>query len=278
MKVRIKEPSNCLYCVVREALDALAISDKLIFTHSLYTALKAGQLLTSCDCSLQAEVSAQLPVNLKLTHPRNLPRRSLQSREGQAAMIHAIAHIEYNAINLALDAVYRYRDMPADYYIDWLRVADEEAHHFSLLAERLADLGYEYGDFPAHTGLWDMAQKTAAHALHRMALVPRAMEARGLDVTPGIMRRFEQIKDDKTVAALRIIQEEEVGHVEIGTKWFHYLCRQQNKNPQVTWMELYDHYLGGIVRPPLNLQARELAGFSAGELKQLEERCTQKKH
>ncbi|MEJ2654165.1 MAG: ferritin-like domain-containing protein [Acidihalobacter sp.] len=149
-----------------------------------------------------------------------MPRRGLGTREGRAALVHAVAHIEFNAINLALDAVYRFRSLPRAYYDDWLRVADEEARHFMLLADRLTDFGMRYGDLPAHNGLWEMAVKTADDWLLRMALVPRVLEARGLDVTPGMIERLRQAGDMETVAALEVILREEVGHVAIGSRWF----------------------------------------------------------
>ncbi|XLM22000.1 ferritin-like domain-containing protein, partial [Chromobacterium piscinae] len=136
------------------------------------------------------------------------------------ALLHAIAHIEFNAVNLALDAAWRFRDMPDGFVDDWLRVAAEEAGHFRLLQGRLAELGFSYGDFPAHDGLWTMCRKTDHDAMIRMALVPRVLEARGLDVTPGIQRRLAGIGDHASVAVLDIILRDEIGHVQIGNRWF----------------------------------------------------------
>lgn len=211
------------------------------------------------------------PPNPLLVSPRELPRRGFNTIEGRAALIHAVAHIEFNAINLAWDAVYRFRDMPPRYYDDWARVADEEAYHFSLLRERLRGLGYEYGDFTAHNGLWAMAQDTAHDVLVRMALVPRVLEARGLDVTPGMMARLSAAGDDETVALLEIILRDEIGHVEIGTRWFRWLCERRGMAPEPTFHELIARYLKGKIKGPFHRDARLQAGFSETELEVLEQ-------
>jgi uncharacterized ferritin-like protein (DUF455 family) len=210
------------------------------------------------------------PDKPNLVDPRKLPRRSINTSQGTAALLHAITHIEFNAINLALDAAYRFRQMPVAYYDDWLRVADEEANHFELLNARLNETGYCYGDFDAHNGLWDMAMCTAHDVLVRMALVPRVMEARGLDVTPGIIDRFKAIDDHKSVGVLEIIMREEVGHVEIGSHWFHYLCDQRNLPRERTYLDLMNQYAKGKVKPPLHREARLSAGFTESELEYLE--------
>jgi uncharacterized ferritin-like protein (DUF455 family) len=198
----------------------------------------------------------------------------LHTPEGHAALIHSIAHIEFNAINLALDAVYRFRDMPDAYYDDWLRVADEEAYHFQLMRDHLRSLGYDYGDFDAHNGLWEMAVKTAHDPLVRMALVPRVLEARGLDVTPGIMKKLADRGDEAAVAILEIIFRDEVGHVEIGSRWFRYLCEQRNVEPEATFRGLFEEYMGapvkGRAKSGLHRDARLAAGFSENELDYLE--------
>ena len=205
-----------------------------------------------------------------LVDPRKLPRRGFHTQQGRAALLHAITHIEFNAINLALDAVYRFRGLPRDYYNDWLSVAGEEAEHFELLHRRLQSLGYEYGDFEAHNGLWDMALRTAHDVLIRMALVPRVMEARGLDVTPGMIKRFESIDDQKSVDVLNVIMQDEVGHVEIGSKWFHYFCDQRRLPREQTYFDLMKQYAQGKVKPPLHWEARKAAGFSEQELQYIE--------
>jgi uncharacterized ferritin-like protein (DUF455 family) len=207
-----------------------------------------------------------------LVPPRALPRRKPTTLKGRAALIHALAHIELNAINLAWDAVYRFRGLPRTYYDDWVQVAGEEAHHFTLLMNHLGDLGWSYGDFPAHDGLWEMARDTADSPLHRMALVPRTLEARGLDVTPGIMQRLADAGDWRAVEILEVIQRDEVGHVAVGSRWFKYLCAQQAVDPQATYHALLDRYLRGQMRGPFNRQARLASGFSEQELDALEAR------
>ena len=185
-------------------------------------------------------------------------------------MLHSFAHIEFNAINLALDAVYRFRQMPEDFIDDWLQVAHEEARHFRLLDNYLNDLGSSYGEFDAHNGLWDMVCKTRHDVLHRMALVPRVMEARGLDVTPGLMERFSQNGDTRAVDILSIIYEEEIGHVRIGNKWYLYCCQQRNLEARATFRKLIEEYFGGQLRGPFNHAARLQAGFEEDELVALE--------
>jgi uncharacterized ferritin-like protein (DUF455 family) len=206
------------------------------------------------------------PAKPLLVEPSKLRHRRLGSEQGRAALVHAIAHIEFNAINLALDAAYRFRDMPRQYYLDWVSVAADEACHFKLLSGRLRSLGFNYGDFPAHNGLWEMAQHTADGCLKRMALVPRVLEARGLDVTPGMIERLKSAGDDETVRILRIILEEEVRHVEIGTYWFRICCDQRGLDPESTFLGLLQEYFGDTLRGPFNIPARLQAGFTQREM------------
>lgn len=205
------------------------------------------------------------PVKPDLVAPRELAHRGLGTLVGRVALIHAVAHIEFNAINLALDAVYRFRDLPPDYYVDWLTVAAEEARHFSLLQQRLLQLGSGYGELPAHNGLWEAACATADSCLTRMALVPRVLEARGLDVTPGMIERLTRVGDHETVAILEVILEEEVGHVATGTHWFHYCCERAGVEPEATFLDLVQRHSAASVRPPFNLGARQRAGFGPVE-------------
>jgi len=209
------------------------------------------------------------PAKPVLVAPRDVPRRAMHTAEGRAAMVHAMAHIEFNAINLALDAVWRFPAMPDEYYADWLQVADEEAQHFTLLADHLATLGYTYGDFPAHNGLWDMADKTRQDVLARMALLPRTLEARGLDVTPGMKARLVQAGDTAIAPIMDVILRDEVGHVAIGNRWFSWLCAQRGLAPVVTYAQLVQTYQGAPLRGPYNLEARRAAGFSEVELQAL---------
>jgi len=211
------------------------------------------------------------PERPALVAPNQLTQRKLNSIDGRAALIHAVAHIEFNAINLAWDAVYRFPGMPAAYYRDWASVAVDEARHFALLAERLAQLGYAYGDFPAHNGLWQMALVTDHDPLIRMALVPRVLEARGLDVTPGMIDRLLKVGDTQTVAVLQVILAEEVRHVEIGSRWFAYLCRTRNLPAAETFLELVRSHPAARPRLPMNQVARLAAGFDAIELHALQQ-------
>lgn len=234
-----------------------------------------GELAWDDDFPVEPIGAPGRPDRPELVDPARVPRRRLGSAEGRAALVHAIAHIEFNAINLACDAVYRFRGLPDAFYGDWTRVAAEEAHHFSLLAGRLAQLGYAYGDFPAHNGLWELALRTADDPLLRMALVPRVMEARGLDVTPGMIERFAGIGDRETVAILELILRDEVGHVEAGSRWFGHLCAERGLEPESTYFALLEQHLPAGVRCPLHKEARRQAGFSEAELGRLEALCRQ---
>ncbi len=206
------------------------------------------------------------PATPALVSPFEVEHRSAHTREGRAALIHALAHIEFNAINLALDAVYRFRGLPRDYYGDWLQVAAEEAYHFQLLREHLRTLGHDYGDFPAHNGLWEMAVKTAHDALTRMALVPRVLEARGLDVSPTLVKKLQSAGDTRAVEILQIILRDEIGHVRIGNRWYGWLCAQRGLEPVATFRRLLEAYGTLRLRPPFYEQARREAGFSEREL------------
>ncbi|HEY8010096.1 MAG TPA: ferritin-like domain-containing protein [Rudaea sp.] len=212
------------------------------------------------------------PPRPHLVEPRALPRRGLGSVEGRAALVHAVAHIEFNAIDLAWDAVYRFRDMPPEYYRDWAAVAADETRHFCLLAARLAELGHVYGDFDAHNGLWEMAVKTSASCLARMAMVPRVLEARGLDVTPPMIARLRNVGDTRTVEILEVILREEVAHVAAGSRWFAWCCAREDIDPETTFARLIGEHAGGALKPPFNEAARRAAGFSSAELARLVEK------
>jgi len=209
------------------------------------------------------------PARPELVDASRVPRRRLGTEAGRAALVHAVAHIEFNAINLALDAAYRFRQMPLEYYRDWISVAADEAKHFQLLESRLDQLGSGYGAFPAHNGLWEMAGKTAHSCLVRMALVPRVLEARGLDVTPVMIEKLASVGDRETVAALDIILEEEVRHVAIGTRWYRYCCEQEGLPPLPTFVELLKQYYPRGLKGPFNLDARFEAGFTPREMEAL---------
>ena len=209
------------------------------------------------------------PASPPLVLPRALPRRDLGSREGHGAFVHAIAHIEFTAINLALDAIVRFPGMPRAFYSDWLRVAAEEATHYALLATHLGTLGWRYGDFDAHGGLWDVAERSAGDVLLRMALVPRVMEARGLDVTPGMIRRLEAIGDTAGARILERILEDEIGHVAVGSHWFRHVCEARDLDPEPTFERLVNEALGAARPGAVNRPARRAAGFSDDEIDRL---------
>lgn len=220
-----------------------------------------GQLLPCNAVPLQPG----RPLRPELVRPRDVPSRGLGSVEGRAALCHAVAHIEFNAINLALDAGLRFAGMPEAYYADWLSVAQDEARHFLMMRQRLNELGYGYGDFAAHNGLWEAAEKTGDDVLVRMACVPRVLEARGLDVTPNLIHRLREVRDFDTIAVLEVILAEEVRHVEIGTRWFRHCCALRALDPAPTFRRLLAEH-GIILRPPFNLEARGRAGFLPEEL------------
>ena len=206
------------------------------------------------------------PSKPELVPPLSVPKRKMDTVEGRLSLLHSLAHIEFNAMNLALDAIWRFADMPKQYYEDWLKVAKEEAYHFSLIESHLQSVGVAYGDFPAHNSLWEMVERTADAVIARMALVPRTMEARGLDAVPAIRDRFKQIKDDQVVEILEIILRDEVGHVLIGNEWFAFLCAKENLSPIKTYKELARAYCAPTLRGPFNLEARKKAGFTTEEL------------
>ena len=227
----------------------------------------AGILLASPESSPALPISdAGRPELPELVPPEALPRRDPRTEEGRAALAHALAHIEFTAINLALDAAYRFRELPERYHSDWLTVAAEEAQHFLLLQNHLYRLGHAYGDFPAHGGLWDMAVKTADDPLARMALVPRLLEARGLDATPPIRAKFKAAGDMEMVEILRRIERDEVTHVAIGDRWFRFLCSERRLSPESTFQQLVRQFRAPWPKPPFNVAARLTAGFSEAEL------------
>ena len=213
------------------------------------------------------------PARPALIEPAHVPQRSVHTPAGRAALIHAICHIEFNAINLALDAIWRFAGLPEAYYRDWLRVAVEEARHFSLLHEHLqTQLGQRYGDFAAHDGLWAMCEKTAGDITARMALVPRTLEARGLDATPLIQRKLRAVATPDALAAcniLDLILREEIGHVAVGNRWYRWLCQRQGLEPVAHYRLLARQHGAPRPRGPFNTAARQQAGFSDEELREL---------
>jgi len=206
------------------------------------------------------------PARPALVPPRLVGRRSMATVEGRAMLVHALAHIEFNAVNLALDAVWRFPGMPPEYYTDWLRVAGEEALHFTMLAGHLETLGHAYGDFSAHDSLWEMVAKTSGDVLARMALVPRTMEARGLDAIPPLRAKLAQAGDEAAARILDVLLRDEVGHVEIGNRWYFHLCAQRGLEPIATYDDLTLRYKAPVLRGPFNLEGRRAAGFLDEEL------------
>lgn len=260
-----------LYQVVEEALLESDPSRKCDRVAKLTALWHCGDLPKNQNSSILPIDEPGRPELPRLIDPRNLGKRTTANESGRLALVHAFTHIEFNAVNIALDAVYRFRQMPDQFVRDWLLVASEEAKHFSLLSQYLSDQGSCYGAFDAHNGLWDMVCKTRNDVLHRMALVPRVMEARGLDVTPGMIERFNNIGDQRAVEILKVIYTDEVGHVRIGNHWFHYLCEQRGLNSAKIFRELIEIYMQGKLRGPFNWPARLQAGFEESELAELEQ-------
>ena len=253
------------------ALEILAITDpktkvdrvKQLFDDCHHQCI---YLDVSADLSSQGLILPGRPQKPELVPPLTVPKRKMHTHEGRLSLLHSLAHIEFNAMNLALDAIWRFANMPTQYYVDWLRVSKEEAYHFNLIENHLQSAGVTYGDFPAHNSLWEMVERTTDAVIARMALVPRTMEARGLDAVPAIRDRFKQIKDHQVVEILEIILRDEVGHVLIGNQWFNFLCAKKNLSPIAAYKELARQYRAPVLRGPFNLEARKQAGFTAEEL------------
>lgn len=263
-----------IYVVLEQAI----ISDEILSKEKL-----TAQCLEYCS---QNEVSVPNDFVVKhfsvpsyasrctIVSPKDLPhRKDFESKEGLATLVHSIVHIEFSAIDLALDAVYRYPDMPMEYKIDWLEVASDEIRHFKMLEDLLGELGFTYGDFPVHSGLFDAANNTADNILDRMAIVPRYFEASGLDVSPQIIKKLENKRKlpavKKLIEVLHVIYEEEIDHVLKGDKWFKYLCRKEGKSEEVYFDILEKYALLDKHRPHVNVQARKDAGFTCKEIKRL---------
>ena len=258
--------------IQQAALHCLMASDpaqKSICVRRVQQAFASGELpLQHLDDVLPIPDPGR-PARPELVPRQQLATRGLGSLEGRLALAHALAHIEFNAINIALDAVYRFRDMPRAFYADWLQVAFEEAVHFELLRAYLNDYGKDYGDYPAHDDLWEMVRRTDDDVLIRMALVPRVLEARGLDVTPGLQRRLRAVGETRLVDILDVIYREEMGHVRIGTEWFRHLCLERGLDARVTFRELLQQYMSGRIRGPYDELGRMQAGFSEDEMMDL---------
>ena len=255
-----------------QALACLLIDDpaqKVAATMSLQKRWLAGELKLDTTVDITPLPVPGRPLKPELVDPKDVPRRNFSSLKGRLTLVHAIAHIEFNAINLALDAVYRFQQMPEQYYSDWCRVAAEEALHYTMLSDYLASHGVSYGDFPAHNGLWEMAVKTDFDVLVRMALVPRVLEARGLDVTPGMIKKLRPTGDTALIKCLEKIFDDEIGHVKIGTHWYKSLCAERQLDAGETFIQLIDRYMQGAKFGPFEKEARLEAGFTHEEMQAL---------
>jgi len=260
---------NSLFDCARQCLIEADVETTLALSEQMVARFSGQSPVVSGNDELDADLQPVFPEKPRLIDPDQLPHRGAGTVSGRVALIHAIVHIEYNAVHLAWDAIYRFREMPERFYQDWMKVAGEETRHFRLLQTRLKDLGYDYGDLDAHDGLWRIAHMTRHNPLVRMALVPRVLEARGLDVTPGMIRKLENAGDLQTADSLKIIYNDEIGHVEIGSHWFRYLCEKQGVEPEQTFYRLIDEYYREGLRGPYNEEARLQAGFSESELEWL---------
>ncbi len=252
----------------RVALDLLLIADpdeKARRTRAvdLDLPVRADEIISS-----SGEVPGK-PQRPELVPHTELKKRSVNTVAGRAALVHSLAHIEHNAVNLALDICWRFSDMPDRFYVEWMNVAREEALHFALLRDHLGLLGSRYGDMPAHNSLWDIAERTKDDIVARIALVPRTAEARGLDASPLIRSKLAAVGDHQGAAILDTILRDEIGHVAIGNRWFNWLCELHGLDPIEAYAELAKKYSAPRLRGPFNMQARLLAGFSPRELKLL---------
>lgn len=223
------------------------------------------QLMADAEVTCLSDAPGR-PQKPLLVDPKDLHARSVHTSEGLAALVHAVTHIEFNAINLALDVVWRFTGMPDSFYNGWLKVAQEEALHFQLLSNHLESLGFKYGDFVAHDGLWEMAQRTADDVLARMALVPRTLEARGLDACPAVKHKLASAGDQAGALIIDRILHDEIGHVAIGNYWYRWLCVERQLDPYQTYRQLSKMYRAPKLKGPFNLEARLAAGFDQVEL------------
>ena len=251
----------------RHALALLQMSDPATKAAAVRAAFDAGGWTIDCEATLAEPPGLPgRPERPRLVPPKDVPTRSPFTAEGRAALLHAIAHIEFNAINLALDAVWRFAGLPEDFYRDWFRVAAEESLHFTLLREHLATLAHDYGDFDAHDGLWIMTARTAHDIVARMALVPRTLEARGLDATPPLQAKLAKAGDARAVAILDVILRDEIGHVAIGNRWYRFVCERAGLDALAIYPGLVERYAAPTLRPPFHDAARRAAGFSEEEI------------
>ena len=259
-----------LYEQAKQALLLANPDHKLDFTLQLASHWDAGMLEWQEGEAPQLTLEPGRLDKPPIVGPSEVSKRKFGKQKGRAELVHALAHIELTAVNLALDSIYRYRDMPQAYYADWMQCAREESTHFFALRERLREMGYDYGDFPAHNELWKMAVTTADYMMDRMGIVHRVFEARALDVVPKAIEKFDQFNDPKMVKVLTMIANEEVGHVSSGTRWFHYRCAEKGVDPDQTFIDLLWKYMKEPLKGPFNYEARLKAGFTEKELRMME--------
>ncbi len=258
------------------ALSANDLDTKIKNTRSTAKAWFDGTLGVGSDIAHPPPDRPGRPARPHLVPPNRLKKRSIRSQRGRFALLHAIAHIELNAVDLAWDIVGRFahlhssqRPMPRSFYDGWVLVALEEAKHFSMLRERLNALDGDYGDLDAHDGLWEAAQTTDHELTARLAVVPLVLEARGLDMTPSMIAQMEEVGDQASADIFRVIYRDEQGHVAVGAKWFRFLCRREGREPAAAFQELVRTHFRGALKPPFNELARARAGLTSGFYKAL---------
>ena len=255
-----------------EALHALCLTDPGQKVQAVW-AIESGPDSLDSEQGLHVPEGVVIPGRPdrpELVGPFKVKQRSVHTEQGRAALIHSLAHIEFNAINLALDIIWRFPGMPSRFYDDWLTVAKEEAYHFSLLSNHLQGMGHAYGDFPAHDGLWEMAQRTEDNLLARLALVPRTLEARGLDASPVVRTKLANANDIEAAQIIDIILRDEIGHEAIGNKWYRHLCLENRLDPVAHYAEMARIYRAPRLKGPFNIEARIAAGFTERELEALQ--------
>jgi len=249
-----------------KALASTDLNKKLNQVKVIYESFKSHQMTIDSKVDIQHTYHLPgAPLTPQIVPPRLVEKRS-STEQGKLIFVHALAHIEFSAINLALDIIWRFKDLPDQFYSDWLQIAYEEHLHFNLLNDYLKKFDLSYGSFNAHNSLWEMADRTRHDLIHRLALIPRTMEARGLDVTPPIIEKFKQQKDDEIAAILQIIYEEEIHHVSIGNIWYRWACEAQKLDPHETYKNLLKTYDIELNYEKLNKEARYKAGFLKEEL------------
>jgi uncharacterized ferritin-like protein (DUF455 family) len=262
------------YKLLEEAIESDCIATKEKLTQQCFEYCSQNELISEPKFEAKIFEIPSYVSRCEIVEPRALrTRKDFDTKAGLATLVHAIAHIEYSAIDLALDAVYRYSEMNQAYKIDWLNVARDEIRHYLMLEKLLVELGFNYGDFPVHSGLFDASMNTAKNHLDRMAVIPRYYEASGLDVTPQILKKLDNKKKlpfvKSLIDILNIIYIEEIDHVQKGDYWFKVLCKRENKDIKIYFEILAKYKILEKHRPHVNVEARKKAGFSSSEIKLL---------